>query len=246
MQVQLRKSASKALTTERSRDQRGAPLTYAAVLERCCERHVRAGKHVSAEGAAAMQHTLQQCSNAIMRMHEIACQHPVLGSATGAADPCCFYWLVAAQFVHPPCKLVPLCGVRSDTRKGKQRCLNAVAGMAPAPTGSAVVAMVDALKDIHARQRKLLRTEHAHLAHFLQLVAALPAKRRQLQSELAGGLAAAGEAAQADAGDAQMQLAKVEAELGRLRDVREGLSEDLQAGAQAIAELQVRNGGDGG
>ena len=88
MQVQLRKSASKALTTERSHDQRGAPLTYAAVLARCCERHVRAGKHVSAEGAAAMQHTLQQCSNAIMRMHKIVCQHPVFGSTTGAADPC--------------------------------------------------------------------------------------------------------------------------------------------------------------
>ena len=106
--------------------------------------------------------------------------------------------------------------------------------------------MVDALKDIHARQRKLMRTEHAHLAHFLHLFAALPAKRRQLQSELAAGLAAAGNAAQADVGDAQQQLAKVEAEVGRLRDVREGLSEELQAGAQAIAGSQVRNDGDGG
>lgn len=104
------------------------------------------------------------------------------------------------------------------------------------------MAIVRTLKDIHTAQRKRLRTEHAHLTHFLQLFAALAAKRRELQRTLADGLAAVGSAAHAECSDAQAQLAKVEGELSRLRDVRAQLVAELQEQSQALAEVQVCSG----
>lgn len=73
MQV-VNKYAQKA-AEKLAQEENEAPLTYTTVVARCACKHVRAGKDVTPEGAAAMQQVLVTCANAIVKMHRAAVEY---------------------------------------------------------------------------------------------------------------------------------------------------------------------------
>ena len=98
--------------------------------------------------------------------------------------------------------------------------------------------VIAALKDIHSRQRKLLRTQHAHVSHFLQIANALPAASNKDLKRPAKSAESGLDGAQALA-DASEQVAKVQQLVQRQSAALQQLQDDIDASAAAMAHSKV-------
>lgn len=97
---------------------------------------------------------------------------------------------------------------------------------------------IAAAKDIHARQRKARRTQHAHMAHFLALVKGLPAAQQQLQEAAPQASIAATQMSRYQ--QLQNNLRRAEGRLQGLRAAQREQQQAANAASEAIAQLQVR------
>jgi hypothetical protein len=88
-----------------------------------------------------------------------------------------------------------------------------------------VPSFVCALKDIHARQRKLMRAEYSQLSHLLALAKELPRTRREMQSDMTVRQTANEVRAHSTA-DLKDQLSKAEVEARTLRAVLADLTRE--------------------
>jgi hypothetical protein len=102
-----------------------------------------------------------------------------------------------------------------------------------------VASLIHALKDIHARQRKLMRTEHSHLSHLLALARELPRTRRDMQSKIAARQSA-NEARAHSITDLKEQLSKAEVEARMLRAALADATEESDRMEYAAQHIKVR------
>jgi hypothetical protein len=103
----------------------------------------------------------------------------------------------------------------------------------------AMPVVVEALKDIHARQRKLMRTKHSRVSHFLSLAKALPATRRGLQTGIAKRQTDNKELVRSTI-DTKELLAQAETQMRLLRATLAELQEQNTAAGHAMELIKTR------